>query len=313
MNLSILLPIFNEAENIERVILEISEVLTRDQLEFEIIAVDDGSFDRTREILLNLRKKYACLTLVLFQRNFGKSASIGTALKESKGTTIVTMDADFQNNPSDILPMLTKLSNHDLVSGWRRKRNDPLVVKKLPSFVANWILRKITQSKIHDNGCALKVYRREVMEHLYFYGQNHRWVALSAELKGARVTEHEVHHRPRDRGYSKYGLLRIPIVTLDLMKIFYQSRYQERPFHFFGALGIFLLAFGILFEILMNRTFWVESTICRASSLGTFMTCVIGALGMFGLGLLFEDLRRNEPRNEINPQFYEVIKNGSSL
>ena len=246
--LSIVVPVYNEVDNLEAMLEELSGVLLAEPRTFEVIVVDDGSRDGTTELLTKLAADRPWLRAIFFRRNFGQTAAFDAGFRAAAGGVVATIDGDLQNDPRDIPAMIAKLDEgYDMVAGWRRKRSDAMILRKIPSRIANWMIRKITGTRIHDLGCSLRLYRREVTEELRLYGEMHRFISVLADSMGARIAEVEVNHRPRRAGTSKYGLKRAVKVVLDLVTVVFMRRYQAKPIYVFGGLGMgmmFLSAVG---------------------------------------------------------------------
>jgi glycosyltransferase involved in cell wall biosynthesis len=250
MEISVILPVYNEAENIERVISEIDAVLTRTGKAFEIIAIDDGSRDGSQKILETIATSNPQVRALFFRANRGQSAAFDAGFRHVSGKYVVTMDADGQNDPNDIPRMIQHLeTGFDFVTGWRRNRKDGFFLRKLPSKIANRIILKFMKTPIHDLGCSLKVYRREIADELRLYGEMHRFISILVEGLGARVGEVEVNHRPRTAGVSKYGLSRTVKVFLDLLTVWFMRGYQTKPIYVFGGIGFGLLSVSFLLSL----------------------------------------------------------------
>ncbi len=249
--LSVVVPIFNEVDNIDPLVAQLVEALDKTGRSFEIIAVDDGSTDGSFESLKKAHAAEPRLRVVRFRRNFGQTAAFAAGFDHSRGEWVITIDADLQNDPADIPAMIAKAEEgFDIVSGWRQKRKDAMIVRKLPSKAANWLIRRVTGVMIHDYGCSLKVYHRDVAKNLNLYGELHRFVPAVASSMGVRVTEMVVNHRPRVAGESKYtGLFktikRATKVFLDLLTVRFLLSYATRPIHIFGVLGLLCTFVGI--------------------------------------------------------------------
>lgn len=247
MDVSIVLPIYNEVDNLVPLLDEIEGVMDETKRAYEIIAVDDGSRDGSTKLLKELAAERRHLRVVIFRRNAGQTAAFDAGFREASGDVVVTMDADMQNDPRDIPRLVAKLDEgFDFVTGWRKNRKDGMVLRKVPSKIANWIIRKITGTQIHDLGCSLKVYRKHVTDEMRLYGEMHRFISVIADSLGARVAEVEVNHRERHAGVSKYGLRRTFKVLLDLTTIWFMRRYQTKPIYVFGGLGMSMGGLGVL-------------------------------------------------------------------
>jgi glycosyltransferase involved in cell wall biosynthesis len=247
LDLTLVIPVFNEVENLRPLVEEICDALAEEQLRYEIIFIDDGSRDGSFELVYDLHNEYPQIGVIRFRRNFGQTAAFAAGFDNAQGQVVVTMDADRQNDPADIPLLLAKLNEgYDVVNGWRQNRQDSLILKKLPSFMANQLIARTTGLKLHDRGCSLRAFRVEVVRDIRLYGEMHRFIPELANAAGYSMSEVPVHHRPRVAGTSKYGLSRTFRVILDLITIQFLRRYSARPMHLFGGLGIFSSALGIL-------------------------------------------------------------------
>lgn len=245
--LSIVIPVFDEAENLPALCKEVLEQLGPSGFEYEVILVDDGSRDGSFEIMSSLAKEESRLKIVRLRRNFGQTAAMAAGFDAATGDIIVPMDADLQNNPADIPRLISKLEEgYDVVSGWRKSRKDTFVTRKLPSILANWLISKMTHVSLHDYGCTLKAYRKEVLDQVRLYGELHRFVPALAFQSGAKVTEIPVDHRPRTAGVSKYGIDRVLRVVLDLITVKFLLKYSTRPLQLFGKWGFGSFALSLL-------------------------------------------------------------------
>ena len=245
--ISVIVPVFNEVENIPLLYDELREVLEQQDGGWEVIFIDDGSTDGTHDVLRKLSQSDAHVRAVIFRRNFGQTAALSAGFDHARGQVMVPMDGDLQNDPRDI-PRLLELveQGYDVVSGWRRTRSEPFLTRRLPSLVANWFIGRLTKVRIHDYGCTLKAYRRDVIRNVKLYGEMHRFIPVYASWVGARVLELEVNHRPRRHGHSKYGLFRVFKVSLDLLTVKFLGSYGTSPIYAFGGAGMVLCALGIL-------------------------------------------------------------------
>ena len=247
-DLSVVLPVYNEEDNIAPVHAELAEVLAGLGLRYEIIYVDDGSRDSSRAKLIDLAESTPdTVRTVLLRRNFGQTAAIQAGIDHANGAIIALMDADLQNDPHDIPLMLDQMETegYDLVSGWRKNRQDREITRKLPSRMANGLISTVTGVRLHDYGCTLKTYRREVLDHVRLYGEMHRFIPVLASAAGANIKERVVNHRARIHGTSKYGLWRTIKVVLDLMTVTFLTKYNTRPMYIFGGLGFLLSMLGM--------------------------------------------------------------------
>ena len=247
VDLSIVVPVYNEEGNVEPLISELTSVLEAMGRSYEIIVVNDGSTDGTLAELKIAREAQSRLRVVDLTRNFGQTPAIMAGFDLARGSFIVTMDGDLQNDPHDIPLLIERLNDgFDLVSGWRRNRQDGMLRRVIPSMIANWIISRTLALPLHDYGCTLKVYRRELVEGLHLYGEMHRFIPAIAGASSDRITELEVNHRARVRGLSKYGLNRTVKVLLDLVFMAFLSRYRTNPIRFFGILGLISAGLGML-------------------------------------------------------------------
>ena len=239
MHLSILVPIYNEVENIPLLCRALLEELNDLPHEFEIILVNDGSTDGSTEALEVEQASDSRIRVIHLRRNFGQTAALMAAIDNATGDILIPIDGDLQNDPADIPRLLKKLDEgYDVVSGWRKNRKDKAITRRLPSLVANWLISKLSGVALHDYGCTLKAYRRSVLENVRLYGEMHRFVPIYAAWEGAAIAELEVNHHPRRLGISKYGLGRVTKVMLDLVLIRFMHKAFDRPIHFFGKIGL---------------------------------------------------------------------------
>lgn len=246
MEISIVVPIHNEQDNISELHCAISSVMQNMKCSYELIMVDDGSTDGSYSLLTRLAKTDLSLKVIRFRRNFGQTAAMSAGFDHAKGEIIIPMDGDMQNDPSDIPRLVDKIhEGYDVVSGWRRDRKDTFVSRKIPSMLANAIISHQTGVHLHDYGCTLKAYRREVLDGINLYGELHRFVPALASQFGAKVTEMPVNHFPRLHGVSKYGISRTLRVILDLMTVKFLMTYSTKPIQLFGKWGIYTIMAGI--------------------------------------------------------------------
>ena len=246
LDLSIVVPIYNEVESIETLIEAIANAVRETKLSYEIICVDDGSKDGSTQKLTQLARRRIDLQAVILRRNYGQTPAMAAGFEYALGQVIVTLDGDLQNDPADIPLLLAKLDEgYDLVSGWRKQRQDAALTRLLPSKIANSIIGKVTGVKLHDYGCSLKAYRSELIADMNLYGELHRFLPALAYIEGARITEIPVRHHPRRFGQSKYGLGRTIRVMMDLLTVFFMKKFLTRPMHVFGLWGVISLVVGI--------------------------------------------------------------------
>ncbi len=303
MDLSVVLPVYNEAPNLEPLHSELTEVLTALGRSYEIIYVDDGSADGSRDILRRLRACDPHVHAVFFRRNFGQTAAVAAGLDRSTGEIVITLDSDRQNDPHDIPALIAKIEEgYDVVSGWRKDRKDDLINRRLPSLVANAMIRAITGVHVHDYGCMLKAYRGEVARGLRLYGEMHRFIPAIASDLGASVGELVVNHRPRVAGSSNYGISRVVRVVLDLLTVKFLSVYSTRPIHVFGVLGVLLGGIGavVLAVLGVQKVFFGEQLSGRPILLLASLLVVTG-VQLVTMGLLGEMLARTYHESQGKP------------
>ena len=250
MDLTIVIPCYNESETIPRLMASLDEAeasLRAGGRTCEFILVDDGSRDGSFLKLRDAAATRPWLRLIRFRRNYGQTAAMAAGFKAATGDVVVPMDADLQNDPADIPKLLAKLDEgYDVVSGWRKDRKDKVASRKIPSWIANWMIGRVSGVRLHDYGCTLKAYRREFLEPVNLYGEMHRFIPIYAKWAGARVTEMVVTHHPRLEGKSKYGIMRTFKVLLDLLTVKFLGDYATKPLYFFGGLGFGMFALGAL-------------------------------------------------------------------
>lgn len=280
IDLSVVVPVFNEEDSVPHLCATLHKVVSKLNRSYEIILVDDGSRDRTWDKLVEASRSIPRLRLVRLRRNFGQTPALSAGMREARGDVVVFMDADLQNDPEDIPLLLQRIAEgYDVVSGWRKDRKDEAIRRKLPSVVANWLISRVTGVRLHDYGCTLKAYRREVLENIQLYGDMHRFIPALASWVGCRVDEVVVRHHERRFGKSKYGLSRIVKVILDLITVSFLLRYSRSPIQIFGKMGLWvglpglaILIFMILANLssnlfgtafaagLLKRPFWVMTS-----------------------------------------------------
>lgn len=245
--LSLIIPVYNEEENLEALQTRIQTIMEGFKFTYEIIYVDDGSRDRSFSILERLANLDKRIKVIKFRKNYGQTAAMSAAIDASTGEVIIPLDADLQNDPQDIPRLLEKIDEgYDVVSGWRKHRQDTFITRKLPSMMANSLISSVTGVHLHDYGCSLKAYRAEIIKDVRLYGEMHRFIPAFSALEGARVTEIPVTHHPRMAGKSKYGLSRTVKVFLDLMVVKFLGTYARRPIHIFGTVGLLMCFTGII-------------------------------------------------------------------
>ncbi len=305
-DISIVLPVYNEAESLQSLIPELTDALGQLDRSYEIIAVDDGSSDDSVPVLRRLQEQEPHLRIVQFRRNFGQTAAFAAGFDYARGEIIITMDADGQQDPADIPHMLETMEkgDYDLVNGWRQNRKEPFLTRKLPSMIANWLIANASDIRLHDRGCSLKAFRRDLVKQMNLYGELHRFIPEVASLIGVRIAEVPVNDRPRKAGKSKYGALsRTPRVILDLLTVSFLLSYSNRPMQLFGGVGLVSSGLGGLMLLylagakILNGILYGEEAF-RAFRIGTNPWTMLGVLltvlgvQFLMMGLLGEILTR---------------------
>ncbi|GAC1638063.1 MAG: glycosyltransferase family 2 protein [Chloroflexota bacterium] len=304
--LSVVVPIYNEVENIPDLHRQLRGSLDGIGRSYEIIYVDDGSRDGSFDALAKATYGDRNARVIQFRRNFGQTAAISAGIAQSRGEVVMMMDGDLQNDPNDIPLFLEQLdAGHDVVSGWRRERHDAFLSRKLPSRLANWLISRVTGVYLHDYGCTLKAYRREVISEVQLYGEMHRFIPAFASHVGASVAEIPVNHRPRIHGTSKYGMSRTGRVLLDLMVVKFLGSYATKPIYVFGGMGI-LSIIGSIFTLLIllwgklfNGWYFIQSPLL----LLTALLLIIG-VQLLLMGLLAELLMRTYHETRHKPIYH---------
>ena len=293
MTLSVVIPLYNEEENIQLLYDRLKRSLDPMGQEYEILFVDDGSADRTLPLLEKIQGSDKRVMVLSLRRNFGQTAAFAAGFDFARGDVVVTMDGDLQNDPSDIPKLVEMMKDNDLVSGWRKKRKDPFFTRRLPSIIANWLISNVTGVKLHDYGCSLKAYRREVIKNLKLYGEMHRFIPAVASWYGVRVAEVETVHHPRLHGKSKYGISRTIKVVLDLITVKFLQSFSTRPIQFFGPVGMLsgILGFFILVYLSIDKLVFGNPIGGRPLILLGALLIIVG-IQLIGMGLLGEMLVR---------------------
>ncbi len=294
LDLSIVIPVYNERESIPKLYKKLDKTLSGIGLKYEVLLIDDGSIDGTYQELLKIHKKNKSFKIVRFRRNFGQTAAMSAGFYYAEGKVIITLDADLQNDPGDIPKMLKKLEEgYDIVSGWRKNRQDKAVTRRFPSIVANKIISGLTGVHLHDYGCTLKAYRKEVIKNIDLYGEMHRYIPAIASWMGVQVTEIPVSHHSRKYGKSKYGISRTIRVILDIITIKFLLSYSQRPIQIFGLLGLISTGTGLIVTayLIIMRLFFNQSLADRPLFMLSIFMIFIG-IQLITMGLLAEILMR---------------------
>jgi len=307
MTVSVVIPLYNEEENVRELHARLKEVLDTIGMDYEVLFIDDGSTDSTLAFLQELQARDRNIVVLSLRRNFGQTAAFAAGFDYSRGDIIITMDGDLQNDPHDIPKLIEMMKDNDLVSGWRKKRKDPFISRRLPSIMANWLISRVTGVNLHDYGCSLKAYKRDVIKNLKLYGEMHRFIPAVASWYGVRIAEVETTHHPRLRGKSKYGISRTVKVVLDLITVKFLQSFSTKPLQFFGpiglvssALGFFISLYLTLEKIFLGRDIGGRPLLL----LGTLL--IIVGIQFIGMGLLGEMMVRVYHETQKKPIY--VIK-----
>jgi glycosyltransferase involved in cell wall biosynthesis len=289
--LSVVVPLYNEEGSLPYLIEQLLAALRPLGRHFEIVLVDDGSRDGTADVLMDQVERIPELVAVLLRRNYGQTAAMAAGFDASRGDVIVTLDGDLQNDPADIPLLLEQLERGqlDLVSGWRHQRQDNRISRLLPSLLANRLIARVTGVRLHDYGCSLKAYRREVLADMNLYGELHRFLPALAYIEGARIGEVQVNHHPRRYGQSKYGIDRTFRVLMDLFTVWFMKRFLTRPMHVFGFAGLVSLSAGLLMALwLVGEKLMLGVDIGNRPLLLLAVLAILSGVQLFGFGLLAE-------------------------
>ncbi len=305
MDLSIVVPMYNEEANITYLYQQLTAVLEPLGRSYEIICVDDGSTDRSFELLAELAERDPRVKVIRFRRNFGQTAGFSAGFDYAQGEIVITIDADLQNDPAGIPLLLDKIEEgYDLVSGWRANRQDPFLSRRLPSLIANWLITRTTGVEVHDRGCSLRAHRREVVKQMHLYGELHRFIPDIASWIGVTMAEVPVNHRPRRFGKSKYGLSRTFRVLLDLITVRFLLSYSTRPIHIFGSLGLmaFLLGVGLGVYLTVLKLATGQNIGGRPLLMLAVLLMMVG-VQMVAMGLLGELIVRTYHESQNKPVY----------
>jgi glycosyltransferase involved in cell wall biosynthesis len=301
--ISIVIPLYNEEESIPHLWEALDAAIANYGRPAEVIIVDDGSKDRSFALLRDIAAKDPRFTIIRFRRNFGQTAAFAAGFNQARGDVVITMDADLQNDPMDIPKLMAKIDEgYDIVSGWRKDRQDRYWDRKLPSMMANRLISNVTDVRLHDYGCSLKAYRRDVLQHVHLYGELHRFIPALASQVGGTVTEVPVNHRARQYGRSKYGISRTVRVMLDLITVWFLGTYSTRPIHVFGTLGLLSAAGGVAIGLFLTflKIFLNENIGNRPLLLLAVLLVVIG-VQLITMGLLGEMITRTYYESQNKP------------
>ncbi len=307
MTVSVVIPLYNEEENVRELHGRLKAVLDAIGTDYEVLFIDDGSTDSTLSLLQDIQARDNRIIVLSLRRNFGQTAAFAAGFDYSRGDIIVTMDGDLQNDPNDVPKLIEMMKDNDLVSGWRKKRKDPFLSRRLPSIMANWLISKVTGVNLHDYGCSLKAYKRDVIKNLKLYGEMHRFIPAVASWYGVRIAEVETTHHPRLRGKSKYGISRTVKVVLDLITVKFLQSFSTKPLQFFGPVGLFsgALGFFISLYLALGKIFTGREIGGRPLLLLGALLIIVG-IQFIGMGLLGEMMVRVYHETQKKPIY--VIK-----
>jgi len=294
LDVSVVVPLFNEEESVPLLVERVAEVMKKSGKAWEMVAVDDGSRDATPAVLAKLEKKVKELRVVYLRRNYGQATAMQAGFDAAQGEIVVTMDGDLQNDPEDIPALIAKMeeTGADIVSGWRKNRKDNAVTSNFPSRVANALIARISGLKLHDLGCSLKAYRADLLQELKIYGELHRFIPVVATQYGAKVEEMEVRHHARQFGTSKYGIDKTIRVMLDIIQLFFFQKFLHRPLHFFGYAGLVCLVPGGLLAAYLTVLKLFGYDIGGRPLLMLAVMLILMGVQLLGMGVLAELLVR---------------------
>ena len=316
LDLSVVVPLYNEEESLPHLVQQLTDALRPSGERFELVLVNDGSSDRTAEVLEQLSHEVPELVAVLLRKNYGQTAAMAAGFDVAQGDVIVSLDGDLQNDPADIAMLLAKLrEGYDLVSGWRHQRQDAALQRKLPSRIANRLIGRVTGVKLHDYGCSLKAYRREVLSDMRLYGELHRFLPALAFIEGARITEVKVNHRARQYGSSKYGIDRTFRVLMDLLTVWFMKRFLTRPMYVFGFGGLIAMFGSLLASTYLLVVKLMGGDIGNRPLLTLAVVLGLAGIQLFCFGLLGELLIRTYHESQGRPiyRIRETLRGGRTV
>ena len=294
IDLSLIIPVYNEADNVAELYRELVAAMEKPGRSYEIIFVDDGSSDGSWPVLTQIQKGDDRVRIIRLRRNFGQTAALTAGFDHARGEIIISLDADLQNDPADIPRLIQKIEEgFDLVSGWRRNRKDRLFSRRVPSAVANWLISRITHVRLHDYGCTLKAFRREVIKNIKLYGELHRFIPAIASHMGVAIAEVQVNHRPRRHGKSKYSIFRFTRVILDTVTVKFLLTYSTRPLQIFGFIGMVSGALGLIISLWLSyQRLFLNKSLAERPLLFLGVLLIMIGFQFITLGLLAEIMVR---------------------
>ena len=306
--ISIIIPVFNESESIRYLLDEVLNVMQKNKLNCELIVVNDGSNDNTSTVLDELTIKIKELSVISLRKNYGQTAAMAAGFDNSKGEIVITLDGDLQNDPNDIPKLISHINEgYDLICGWRYERKDKLISRRIPSKIANKLIANVTGLKLHDYGCSLKAFKKEIVDDIKLYGELHRFLPVLANIEGAKIKEIKVNHRSRKYGSSKYGIDRTFRVLMDLLTVWFMTKFLTRPMYGFGFLGIIsiLLSLGMTSYLFIIKL--LGNDIGNRPMLMFALILGIAGVQLFSFGLLGELLIRTYHESQNRP-IYRIRK-----
>ncbi len=306
--ISIIIPVFNESESIGYLLDEVVNIMHTNKINFEIVVVNDGSQDSTSNVLDELTSKIKELSVISLRKNYGQTAAMAAGFDNSNGEIVITLDGDLQNDPNDIPILISHINQgYDLICGWRYDRKDKLINRRIPSKIANKLIANVTGLKLHDYGCSLKAFKKEILDDIKLYGELHRFLPVLANIEGAKIKEIKVNHRSRKYGSSKYGIDRTFRVLMDLLTVWFMTRFLTRPMYGFGFIGIIsiLVSLGMTSYLLIVKMFGED--IGNRPMLMFALILGIAGVQLFSFGLLSELLIRTYHESQNRP-IYRVRK-----
>ena len=306
--ISIIIPVFNEGESIGYLLDEVLNVMQNNNLNFELIVINDGSYDNTSNVLDELTLKIKELSIISLRKNYGQTAAMAAGFDNSNGEILITLDGDLQNDPNDIPKLISYINDgYDLICGWRYERKDKLINRRIPSKIANKLIANVTGLKLHDYGCSLKAFKKEIVDDIKLYGELHRFLPVLANIEGAKIKEIKVNHRSRKYGSSKYGIDRTFRVLMDLLTVWFMTKFLTRPMYGFGFVGIvsILISLGMTSYLFIIKMF--GENIGNRPMLMFALILGIAGVQLFSFGLLGELLIRTYHESQNRP-IYRVRK-----
>ncbi len=300
--ISIIVPVFNESESIGLLLDEVINVMSFHKFNFELIVVNDGSKDNTHQVLKQLTFKIKELSVISLRKNYGQTAAMSAGFDNAKGDIVITLDGDLQNDPNDIPKLISEINNgYDLICGWRFDRKDKLINRKIPSKIANKLIAQVTGLKLHDYGCSLKAFKKEIIDDIKLYGELHRFLPVLANIEGARIKEIQVNHRSRQYGSSKYGIDRTFRVLMDLLTVWFMTKFLTRPMYGFGFVGIISIFISLVISSYLIVLKIMGEDIGNRPLLMFALILGIAGVQLFSFGLLSELLIRTYHESQSRP------------